>query len=442
MPNLAQICFESSEMRTKTLPFSNFSLAAHSESLCFRPDNEDQIAPLLTETADINLLARGNGSSYSDCCLLNKGLIINTSRLNHLLTFDENSQILVCQGAVSFADLFLVHDRYIPPVIPGTLKATVAGGIANDIHGKNNPQQGTFGEHILSLELQLGSQSYHCDRKTHADLFEATLAGLGLTGLIKRVSIKMRKASHFVVSHSEKYFAWEPLLERMKQEGCRHDYQVAWLDLLNEPCALLSFADHCEGIKGKEISQYEIPKLPLRLINRWLMKPFNRYYFKNQPTAERILTLPEFNNPLDKIKNWNRLYGKKGLLQFQALIDENLMLEALNILLKIIHHNQALPTLAVLKYFKKSGQGLLSFAKPGFTLAIDFVNNPQARLAILAMNEWLTEAGGKIYLAKDLLLNEAQFKQQYPRHEEFSKLLERYKSPMRSDLSNRLGITK
>lgn len=427
-------------MLPKNKQLTNFSNAIKSKSDCFRPDNEGQIASLMTKPCVNGFLARGNGSSYSDCCLNDQGVIIDTSRLNHLLSFDEGAGLLVCQGSVSFADLFLIHPQFIPPVIPGTLRATVAGGIANDVHGKNNHQQGSFGEHIQWLELQLGDKSYRCSKESNTELYYTTIAGLGLTGLIKQVAIKLRKASHFVVSHSEKFLTWGALLERMQQGGCDYDYQVAWLDLLNEPHAIATFANHCEAVKEKPQGQHTVPKLPVRLINNWVMKQFNRFYFKRHSEKERILHLRQFNNPLDSIQHWTRLYGKNGLLQFQALFDKELALRALEELVKIIRSHQAIPTLAVLKYFTKSGTGLLSFAEPGFTLAIDFVNNDQAKKAILAMNQWITAAKGKIYLAKDLLLTEEQFKQQYRRHEEFSTLLNRYQSTMRSDLSQRLGI--
>lgn len=429
-------------MLSKNKKFSNFSNAIQSTSNCFRPDNEGQIESLFANTNNSGYLARGNGSSYSDCCLYDKGIIIDTSRLNHLLSFDETSGVLICQGSVTFADLFLVNPHYIPPVIPGTLRATVAGGIANDIHGKNNHHNGSFGHHIQWIELQLGNQSLHCDRKENPDLFYATIAGLGLTGIIKRVGINMRKASHFVAAHTEKYLEFKTLLQRMQNEGCQYDYQVAWLDLLNKPRALLSLANHSEPTPSKSKYQLTIPKLPIRLINPWVMKQFNRYYFKKHQTIQQILPLSQFNNPLDSISHWNRLYGKNGLLQFQAIVNVDLAFTAIEQLLAIIRAKHATPTLAVLKYFTQSGSGLLSFAEPGFTLAIDFINNQQAREAISEMNEWITKAGGKIYLAKDLLLTEDQFIQQYPKHKQFSKLLTQYQSTMRSDLSNRLGITR
>src|SRR5262249_55949175 len=154
---------------------------------------------------------------------------------------------------------------------------------------------------------------------------------------------------------------------------------------------------------------YSIPPLPFRLISRWGMKQFNRYYFHSAKAC--VQSIEHFNNPLDSIKHWNRLYGKRGLLQFQGVFEAETAHRHLTQLLDIIRVCQATPTLAVLKYFTKPGPGLLSFARPGFTIAIDFTNTAQAKTAILKMSALLTDLGGKVYLAKDLFLTAAQFRQ-------------------------------
>ncbi|KTD12164.1 FAD-binding oxidoreductase [Legionella jamestowniensis] len=424
--------------RTKKL--SNFSNSVRTNALCLRPDNEAQVAEVFTHSS--GLLARGQGSSYGDCCVNHEGIIVDTTRLNHLISFDESSGILIAQGGVRFADLFSISQHYIPPVIPGTLRATLAGGIANDVHGKNNHSAGSFGQHLAWVELQLGNDTFICSPHKNSDLFYATIGGLGLTGIIKRVAIKMRKTNPFVVCETEKYNELAPLLKRMQSYGVQYDYQVAWLDLLNqERCALLSLAKHTKETKAKSRHHLIIPKIPFRLINHWNMKLFNRFYFSYSPTKKRILPLYYFNNPLDAIRNWNHLYGKNGLLQFQAVFDTESAHNTIDHLLTIINTTKATPTLAVLKYFTQEGPGLLSFTQPGFTLAIDFINNSQAHAAMRTMNEYVTEIGGKSYLAKDLFLTSEQFRRQYPHYEEFIDVLTHYKSPMCSDLSRRLGIT-
>lgn len=428
-------------MLCKKKQLSNFSNARQTTSSCYRPDNEEQLSSLVAASSQQSILARGNGLSYSDCCLNDQAMVIDTSRLNHFLSFDETTGIVVCQPGVTFADLLKISPYYIPAVIPGTLGVTVAGGIANDVHGKNNPTQGNFGHHIAWLDLLIGKQLFHCDSQTNSELFYATIGGLGLTGIIKRAAIKLRKSAHFVEVQYEKYTEFEPLLTRMQSSSCDYDYQVAWLDLLNKPRALLSLAQHCDATAQMNNARFTVPKLPLRLIYPSVMKQFNRCYFNWHQTGKKILPLAQFNNPLDALLHWNRFYGKKGLLQFQAVVGQDIAHKALQELLTIIQKNEATPTLAVLKYFNKKGSGLLSFTQPGFTFAIDFINNDSAQKAIPAMNEWITQAKGKIYLAKDLFLTQKQFAEQYPQ-QQFSQVLAQYNCTSSSDLARRLGLSE
>lgn len=398
--------------------------------------------PLLADLHDKGrtVLARGKGLSYSDCCTNNDDNLIETSRLNHLLAFDESTATVHCQGGATFADLFLAHPDYIPPVLPGTVHASIAGGIANDIHGKNNVSAGTIGKHIVSLELQAGRHAFHCSLTENPDLFQATIAGLGLTGVIKRIAIRLKKTSPYVMVQSEKHTQMASLLHRMQNEGLQHTHQVAWLDLLNQPRALLHFANPCDDHVAKKSTHLSIPPLPCRLITGWGMRLFNSCYFQGASTQARIQSLRDFNNPLDSIKNWTRAYGKYGLLQFQAVFDAGSALPIIEDLLRIIRRHAATPTLAVLKYFHQPGAGLLSFVQPGFSLAIDFMNNERARQAITNMNALISEAHGKIYLAKDLFLTQEQFARQYPQQDRFRRLLQQYDCGMQSDLGKRLGL--
>jgi hypothetical protein len=435
-------------MLKKIQTFSNFSRTFNTRSNTYRPEHEHQLPSIFLQTPDDSLLARGNGLSYSDCCVNHQKTVIDTSRLNHLLSFDPQSGLLICQAGVIFSDLFLVDQDFIPPVLPGTMHATLAGGIANDVHGKNNPHKGSIGQHIAWLDLQLGEQSLRCSESEHPELFKASIAGLGLTGVIKRIAIRLQKASHWVAKTTQPFTDVPSLLKHMQEEGMHHDYQVAWLDLLaKKPRALLSTANHITPsarriTPTKKQVHYTIPKLPLRLIHRASIQGFNRIYYHHAPTTSAIMPLWQFNNPLDQLKNWNRLYGSRGLIQFQAVFDANYAEQTLQTLLTIIHAQGAIPTLAVLKYFTQSGTGLLSFAQPGFSIAIDFIHTPKARQAIASMNQLMADSGGKIYLAKDLLLTRDQFNIMYPNHERFCDILEKYQSPMHSDLAKRLGIRR
>lgn len=429
-------------MRTKKIILTNFSRAVRSNALCIRPDTEKELFNYLGTHQPQSVLARGAGLSYSECCLNKNGLIINTERFNHFISFDPSSGLVVCQAGITFYELLKLHPDFIPPVLPGTLHATLAGGIANDVHGKNNPHAQSLGHHIEWLELFINDQLIRCNRVKHSELFYASIGGLGLTGVITRVALRLKKASHFVQVKNESFDSLSALLERMTQRGLTYDYQVAWLDLLKKtPRAILSLAKHSEPFTIKERTVHSVPKLPFALIQKWAMKCFNEFYFHHKKPQE-LLGLEEFNNPLDKLKHWNRLYGKKGLLQFQAVFPKEQSAQIIEQLLQIINKAQAIPTLAVLKLFTQSSEGLLSFCEPGFSLAIDFKNNQQGQQAINKMNQFIKENKGKIYLAKDLLLTQEQYESMYKQHLQFSKILKNYQSPMHSDLSQRLGITK
>lgn len=430
-------------MRSKKILLSNFSHAMFSQSLCARPENEHELLEYSVQHPDQPLLPRGAGLSYNDSCFNTDGFIVDTQRFNHLISFDANSGVVVCQGGLPIKDLFLVHPDFIPPVIPGTIYATVAGGIAHDVHGKNNPHAGSFGHHILWMDLLLGTKQIRCSPEEHQELFHATIAGLGLTGTIMRAAIRLQKKSRLLQIKREQFSALGPLTQAMIGYGREHDYQVAWLDLLRTtPRSVLSLADHCVSTqpfpKHKELT---VPKLPFSCIKKWNMKLFNSLFYKQQKATE-TLELLQFNNPLDKLNHWNRLYGPKGLMQFQAVFAPEQAAKILEQLIQLIRIYKATPTLAVLKLFAQSGHGLLSFCQPGFTLAVDFIHNNSAINAVNAMNQLISECNGRVYLAKDQLLNAEQYQKMYEHQNAFSSVLKHYGCTAQSDMARRLGIIK
>ncbi|WP_058534829.1 FAD-binding oxidoreductase [Legionella saoudiensis] len=430
-------------MHSKKTLLSNFSHAMFSQSLCLRPENEQELIEYNAQHSGQSMLPRGAGLSYNDSCFNTDGFIVDTQRFNHLISFDVKTGIVICQGGLPIKDLFLVHPEFIPPVIPGTIHATVAGSIAHDVHGKNNPHAGSFGHHIVWLDLLLGAKRIHCSPEENQELFYATIAGLGLTGIIMRAAIRLQKKTRQLQIKRERFTSLSALTEAMINYSREHDYQVAWMDLLHTtPRSVLSVADHCPSpLASNKSRTFTVPKLPFNCITQWNMQLFNSLFFKKQKTEEE-LELLQFNNPLDKLNHWNRLYGSKGLMQFQAVFSQERAAEILEQLIQLIRNYKATPTLAVLKLFTQSGYGLLSFCQPGFTLAVDFIHNDCAIKAVNAMNQLITECDGRVYLAKDQLLNSEQFQTMYEKQNEFSSVLKHYGCYARSDLARRLGIIK
>jgi decaprenylphospho-beta-D-ribofuranose 2-oxidase len=435
------LSLQAKSMRTQKNRLSSFSQALKTDALCLRPENEQELLEYLKHEHPKSLIARGAGLSYNDSCLNHQGHVIDTSRFNHLIEFNPDSGLLICQGNVTLRDLFLIHPQFTPFVMPGTIHATIAGCIAHDIHGKNNHLAASFGQHILWIELLVHNHIIRCSREAHTDLFHATIAGAGLTGIITRVALCLNQSSHCVQTDNHSFESLQTLIEYMSCDGINNDYQVAWIDLSHTaPRAIVSVANHTKRVLHKVEHALTIPKLPFRAIYPWMMKWFNDAYFKRKRKNQEV-HLELFNNPLDGIRHWNRLYGSKGLIQFQAVFDTSCAVGIIEHLITLMKLHKVTPILSVLKLFTKAGMGYLSFCTPGTTLAIDFVNNQAAQNAIKAMNAYLTEIKGRVYLAKDFLLRPEQFKLMYQNHEQFEEVLQKYQCCMHSDFSQRLGIT-
>jgi len=427
-------------MRSKKKKFISFNHCCSADSQEIRPEDEAELCQCFPFVKSNGILARGMGRSYNDCSLNDQGHIVNMNRMNHLIHFNENKAILECQGGVCLKDLFLPHPQYIPAVLPGTVNVTVAGCIANDVHGKNHPCEGSFADHIESFQLITGQEKRECSKTINPELFYATIGGLGLTGVITQVAVKLRCASRCVSYNSSLFTELDTLMQRMLKDKKNVEYQAAWLDLLNKPQSILFQAQHTQAPCKFNYHQITLPNLPLRLIYPFTMKLYNYYYSRFHQGKKSSESLIKFNNPLDTIKNWNQLYGRKGFVQFQAVIPFDNAFNSIQHLIDIINREKATPTLAVLKILDRTAQGLLSFCQPGFTIAIDFIHNSAARKTISILNQFICEIKGKVYLAKDILLTKEQFQQMYPKHEAFKKILHDYNSPMQSDLGRRLGV--
>lgn len=428
-------------MRAKSLLLSNFAHNTSVPSRCFRPDTETQLYDIAAAVSEEGMLVRGNGLSYNDSALLEQGYTVLSERLNHFICFNPDSGIVICQSGLAIKDLFTLDARWMPAVVPGTVNVTVGGAIAHDVHGKNHHQQGTFSDHVLWIELLTHNQVLHINPNTHPQWWKATIAGCGLSGVILRAAIQLIPKTQGVSVVCRPFSSFCDLLSCMQSEGLAQDYQAAWVDLINGQNAVLSMANHNHrSPESFDFSQWSLPKLPFNSVQRPLMRRLNTYYFQRANKGAQACHFIQFNNPLDRLKNWARLYGPKGLLQFQCTINRNNAHGILEAIQSIVNQHRALPCLSVLKYFDSTGAGYLSFTKKGFTLAIDFSNNAASQKAIQALNAYIIEIKEQVYLAKDSQLNQAQFEAMYPKHQAFKAVLQSIGANMRSDLGKRLGL--
>lgn len=427
-------------MRERETVFSNFGRSVCSRATHVRPESTGEIPDILAQAAHNGLLARGHGVSYGDSAVNDGGLIAETSRLDHLLSFDAETGVLECEAGTPLRDLFLVDAAFIPPVLPGTLQATVGGAIAHDVHGKNNPHTASFGHHIAWIDLQTRAGLMRIHDQKDPELFAATIGGLGLTGIIQRAGLRLLQKPRTLSVSTEAFDSLHALLACMRTRSSATDYQVAWINGFNPQELLYTCADYVDGVNAPEPRQLTLPLLPMRLTYAPILRAFNALYFRTAAHPAKIMDIRQFNNPLDRLRHWNRLYGKEGPWQCQWRIDENLAEQTIERVLAISADAGTIPALMVLKYFSNPGKGLLSFVKPGFSLAMDFAPGASAKRAIHAIHSLITGFGGSVYLAKDLFLTKEDFDCMYPEAQRFKHLLEACQSPMRSNLGRRLGL--
>lgn len=382
-----------------------------------------------------SILAYGNGRSYGDSCLNSEGIVLDTRDWDQFIKFDPLEGTIEAHSGLLLSDILeiIVPKGWFLPVCPGTKYITLGGAIANDIHGKNHHSAGTFGMHVLELELlRSNGERKICSNTKNQDLFHATIAGLGLTGLITKATIKLKPiSSPFLDLELIKFKSLEEFLQLSVASDQGYEYTVAWFDCMvsshKDSCGIFMRANHSklkenlENNPSKEYNVFFTP--PFSFVNNFTMKIFNELYYHKQFTKTKHTRMHynPFFYPLDSVNNWNRLYGPNGFVQFQFVIPELSSIEIIDRILKLIAKHKTGSSLSVLKIFgTKKSPGLLSFPRPGITLAMDFPYRGQATLDFLAAaSAIIDQAGGAIYPAKDMQMSAHDFKRAYPRYQDF-----------------------
>lgn len=397
-----------------------------------------------------SLLAYGNGRSYGDVCLNSSGTILHTINLNKIISFDEKKGILKCESGITFDEILkkITEKGWFLPVVPGTKYITLGGAVANDIHGKNHHKSGSFGNFIKSFELiRSDGKKYLCSETENKDLFFSTIGGLGLTGVISWVELDLRKIkSNTLSAKTQRFSSLEEYWEINNTLEMEWEYTVAWLDCIrtksNNYRGVFHSGNHSTNPINKKVNNFKITvpfNSPLPLINKLSIKILNSLYFlsnKNKPVHNTHYE--SFFFPLDKVKNWNRAYGKKGFIQYQFLLPKEKSKETVREILDFINQNKLTPSLCVLKTFGDiPSKGILSFPRAGVTLAIDFPIQNMNIFGILdSLDKMVINANGSIYPAKDARMSSKTFRKSF---QNYSKFLN-YKDPrFNSDFSERIS---
>ncbi len=392
----------------------------------------------------------GCGRSYGDVCLNDSNNLISTKQLNHFIRFDRNTGILCVEAGVTLDTVLkvIVPEGWFVPVTPGTRFVTLGGMLANDVHGKNHHNAGTIGCHITQFELyRSNGERYLCSPTNNESLFKATIGGLGLTGLITWVEIKLIKISNDLISTSA-----------VKIENLKHyfeleyenesEYSVAWIDTvasaeqLGRGVFFIGEHDRSNYLNDSNNLQKHHFKKPLsvpfnmpnKTLNKYTVKLFNAMYIRkaisnnkaNTQSRNELSHYEKYFYPLDNVLHWNRIYGKTGLYQHQCVVPERDAYDSLTEMLKLVSKQNNASFLSVLKKFGNiQSPGLLSFPRPGYTLAMDFSRSGKETAKMLEnLNDIVSSVGGAIYPAKDAVMSKSVFEQSFSKINEFVKYID------------------
>lgn len=388
------------------------------------------------------LLAYGLGRSYGDVCLPEKGTLLHTNTLDKLRAFDPKTGRISCEAGISFADLLrlTIPQGWFLPVTPGTKFVTLGGAIANDIHGKNHHRRGTIGRHILEFEIVRSTgEVILCSPEREAALFAATIGGMGLTGLITWCSLQLIPIkSAFINTESIKMKNLDHFFELDEQSEADYEYTVSWIDCMaggkKLGRGLFIRGNHADGedpakdYESQRGLRVSVPfHAPDVLLNGLSIRAFNFLYYHKQlkQRSEGRQAIDPFFYPLDAVNHWNRLYGKRGLLQYQCVLPLECKAD-LRLLFEMIAQSGQGSFLGVLKRFgNKPSPGMMSFPCEGYTLALDFKNLGESSKDLFEeLDAVVLRAGGRLYSAKDALMNPKTFQQGYPQWQKFAEFVD------------------
>lgn len=379
--------------------------------------------------------------------------------MDRILAFDVQQGVVTAEAGATLDDILqaTVPRGWFIPVTPGTKFCSLGGCLAADVHGKNHHKAGTFSNYVRQFTL-IDAEGVTHEAKPGEDLFDATAGGMGWTGIIDTVTLQLLPIeTSFIAERRVAARNLSELLSLIADPVWDDDYSVAWLDAVAEGDRLgrgvLMVGHHAFkselplSIQSKNrVHRDPGPSVP-RLFPSWLLSPFavkrfNSFYYWNQGRSRECFThYDKYFYPLDRIRNWNRMYGKPGFVQYQFVV-ESQAAQAIEKVLGKVTASKAASFLAVLKRFGEQCPGWLSFPKPGFTLSLDLPNRPGLSGLLVELDAIVKDHGGRLYLAKDSHMSQEMFEDGYPNAAKFKEFKASIDPNGRfsSDLARRIGI--
>ncbi len=415
----------------------------------FFPKNLSQLKKNIKKSC----IARGLGRSYGDSSINSQNTII-TTKLRKIIKFDKKNGILEAESGVSIEQILIliVKEGWFLPVTPGSKKVTLGGMIASDVHGKNHHRVGNFSNYILSFKILNNKKKLIvCSKKKNTRIFNYTIGGMGLTGIVYSCKIKLKKieSDQIFLDKIKNYNLKETL--KCINASKNWEYNVAWIDTSSNLKQIgRSIVTRGFFLKKKEVPSYSRNKLiienlpnifPNFFMNGFLIKILNFLYFTFSKSEKKTSSIEDFFYPLDKINNWNIIYGNKGFISYQCSVPFNNSYSSIYQILKILRENKIYSFVSVLKSMGKNNKRL-SFGQKGFTLVFDFPLYPKVIDVLDKLDLVILKNRGKVYMTKDSRISKENFEKinREFKDNNFNKLRKKNKFFFSSMQSERLKI--
>ncbi len=384
------------------------------------------------------LLTYGNGRSYGDVC--QNQTLIDMQKIKGFIEVDSSNNTLHCSANSLIKDILkkIIPLGYFLPIVPGTQNVTIGGAIANDIHGKNHHIAGSFGNFVQEIEvLRSDKGRIVCNNNNFNELFNSTIGGLGLTGIILSAKIELKKInSSKIIAINKPFNSFGEYISLNEKIESEYEYCVGWVDLLHlkkeQFRGVILAGNHLEDSEKieylKETRELNFPFTPpFSLVNQFSLYFLNSFYFyMNKRKKSYITNYRSFFFPLDIINYWNKAYGRKGFYQYQFVIPKKNATYFFKEFISELKKSKETPALTVLKSFGNiASLGTLSFPREGVTMAIDFQNKGDHTLNFMKkLDNIVMKYNGAIYPAKDARMSKNIFERSFSKNAEFRKFID------------------
>ncbi|HEY3261527.1 MAG TPA: FAD-binding oxidoreductase [Pseudonocardiaceae bacterium] len=451
-------------MQTRQRTLTGWGRTAPTSARVLSAQTPEAIAEAVRTAGQRGILARGLGRAYGDAAQNAGGLVVDMTGLARIHSMDADRGVADVDAGVSLDTLMraaLPFGLWVP-VLPGTRQVTVGGAIAADIHGKNHHVEGSFGNHVLSVDLVTADGEIRTITPDgpEAELFWATVGGMGLTGIVVRARVRLKptETAYFVVD-TERATDLDDLMARLSDHDDDYTYSVAWFDSVTTGPSMgravltrgwAARREHLPRKLRRQPLRFDAPQLftvppvvPSGLLNRFTARAFNELWYRRAPTERRgeVQNITTFFHPLDMVGRWNRLYGPRGFLQYQFVVPFGAQ-DSFRRCVRAIAGSGQVSCLNVLKRFGDGNPAPLSFPIPGWTLAVDIPVGRGVAELCARLDELVLAAGGRVYLAKDSRVDAETLARMYPRIDEWRKVRAAAdpQGVFTSDLARRLAL--